>query len=177
MKNKNNSLFFDSARPGDIISIRTESWIGRTIRWVTSSNVNHVGMYIGNKLMIESTLGYGVRILPVEVYLKDSTCEVYLSRIQKQFDVQEVLNFAYNFYGTRYDLFGQIGIFVKYMTKKIGLNRIITFFGKNRAEYGGVWCSEFLGVVFSIVPFKFTNEDTSYLTPSEVFDNTTPIPW
>lgn len=174
---KSSQLFFQTAQPGDIISIRTEGWIGRLIRWVTSSNINHVGMYIGNKLMIESTLGHGVRILPVDFYLNDPACEVHLSRIPQRFNAQEVIDFAYIFFGTKYDLFGQIGIFVKYMTKKMRLTKIINFWGKNKVHETGLWCSEFLGVVFTTVPYKFTDEDTSYLTPSEVFDNSTPIPW
>jgi hypothetical protein len=174
---KNSQSFFMAAQPGDIVSVRTEGWIGRIIRWVTSSNINHVGMYLGNGLMIESTLGYGVRIVPAEIYLNDPRCEVFLSRVPKRFDSREVIAFAYNFYGTRYDLWGQIGIFIKYMTKKVGWNRIITFWGKNKADDSGLWCSEFIGVIFTTVPYKFTDEDTSYLTPSEVFDNSTPIPW
>lgn len=163
-----NDSFFITAQPGDIIGIRTEGWIGRLIRWVTSSNVNHVGMYIGSKLMIESTLGYGVRILPVETYLGDSQYEVSLYRIKQKFDPEKIIEFSYNFYGTKYDLLGQTGILLKYMTKKTRLTKLVTFWGKNRAVDSGVFCSQFMGDVFAMIPWRFADEDNSYLTPSEV---------
>lgn len=162
--------FLKAAQPGDIVGVRGEDWQGKIIRWVTDSEISHVALYIGNGLIIESTLGPGVRILPIDVYLSDQNKEVYLARIIEKFDANEVIDYAYNFYGRKYDLLGQIGIMTKYLVKKVNLNKVITFWGKNKVndEYG-VWCSEFLGDIFAPKKIMFIDEDTTYLTPGEIF--------
>lgn len=163
--------FLAAAQPGDIVSVRGEDWMGRFIRWVTGSNVNHVALYIGNGLLIESTLGPGVRILPVDLYLADQSKEVYLSRVTENFDATEVINYSFNFYGRKYDLFGQIGILTKYMVKKAKLNKVVNFWGKNKANEYGVWCSEFLGDIFDPYKIRFIDVDTTYLTPGEIYNS------
>jgi hypothetical protein len=161
------------ARPGDIVSVRSEDWIGRSIRWVTESNVNHTALYIGNGLIIESDRGKGVQIIPLSVYLNDPTKEVYLSRVKAHFDANALIELAYKFYGEKYDLLGQFGILIKYLVKKVGLSHVITFFGKNRANNYGIWCSEYIGILFWQQGIRFSDTDTSYLTPGEIFESDT----
>jgi len=173
----NNRDFFSIARAGDIISMRSDGFVGKLIRWVTASNINHVAIYIGNGLIIESALGHGVRIIPLEIYLNDPSEEVHISRVKGKFDCERIINFSYRFHGAKYNLLGQFGILVKHMAKRARLNKLITFWGENRLNYDGFWCSEFVGIVFSREYIKFSDDDTSYLTPSEIFDNTEEISW
>lgn len=161
------------AKPGDIISVRGEDWIGRSIRWVTESNVNHTALYIGNGLIIESDRGKGVQIIPLSIYLSDPTKEVYLSRVKTYFNPQSLIDLALKFHGEKYDLLGQFGILVKYLVKKVGLSPVITFFGKNKAHNYGIWCSEFIGILFLQQGISFSDSDTSYLTPGEIFESDT----
>jgi hypothetical protein len=161
------------AKIGDIVSVRSEDWIGRSIRWVTDSNVNHTALYIGNGLIIESDRGKGVQIIPLNTYLCDPTKEVYLSRVKAHFDPNALVELALQFHGEKYDLLGQVGILLKYLVKKAGLGKVITFFGKNKANNYGIWCSEFIGILFLQQGIRFSDSDTSYLTPGEIFESDT----
>jgi hypothetical protein len=163
--------FKRAIQPGDIVFIRTETAMGKLIRWTTDSNINHVAYYIGNGLIIESTLGYGVRILPLNVYIDDMTTEIFLGRVEARHDIWEAITYSYNFYGMKYDILGQIGIFVRFMVQKIGLQKLITFFGPNLTGTNGLWCSEFVGLVFSSVSIKFNSIDISYLSPSDIYNS------
>lgn len=171
MISKDMVRFMSVALPGDIISVRTEGWIGAHVRWVTESEINHSALYLGNGLAIESTLGHGVRIIPVSAYVDDSVCSVRLSRLVGSVDFNEVIEYSYNFYGMKYNLVGQLGIFVKYMVKKVGLGGLITFWGKNKVEGEGMWCSEFIGELFSPQKVRFSEDDLSYLTPADIYSS------
>jgi len=169
-KNKKESLL-KTIKPGDLVFTRGESPIGKIIRWATESNLNHVAMYIGNGLLIEETLGFNVRILPIEVYANDKDTEIYLGRVKEPFDVDHLINYAKEFYGSRYDLIGLFGILAKCIVKKTGLEKLITFWGKNKIAGIGMWCSEYMGVVFISVNIKFADMDTSYLSPADIYNS------
>jgi len=156
---------------GDLIFIKSSGWIGKIIRWVTSSNINHIAFYIGNGLIIESTLGHGVRILPLDVYLDDPESDVSIGKVKEVFDAWTVILHAYTFYGQKYDLFGQIGILLRYLVKKAHLGWLITFFGKNRINQSGVWCSEFIGAIFRSVNITFNDMDITYYSPSDIYNS------
>ena len=163
--------FLAIAMPGDIVSVRTSSWVGAHIRWVTESEINHTAMYLGGGLVIESTLGHGVRIAPVNMYVDDGACLVRLSRLSNDANLKEAIAHSYEFYGMKYNLIGQIGIFVKHMVKKCGLTELITFWGKNRIVGRGMWCSEFIGEIFSPQKIRFSEDDISYLTPADIYSS------
>jgi len=156
---------------GDLVFVKSEGLIGKVIRWVTSSNINHVAFYIGNGLVIESTLGHGVRILPLDVYLDELGADVFLGRPIDAFDAWAVILSSYTYYGVKYDLWGQIGILLRHIVRKTGLQRLITFFGKNRINQTGFWCSEFIAVIFRSVNIKFINMDDTYISPSDIYNS------
>jgi len=55
-------------RPGDVIlSLNKENLLSGAIKTVTESNWSHTMMYIGNGLIVESTIG-GVRTYPLKHY-------------------------------------------------------------------------------------------------------------
>lgn len=161
----------NTIRSGDIVCVRNESIIGKIIRWVTESNINHVALYIGNGLIIESTLGYGVRIAPLSIYTNNNGCEISICRSVQKYNIQDVVRYSYNFYGAKYDLISQIGIFARFMVQKIGLQKMITFFGRNKINHDGFWCSEFLGLIFLSVNIKFNDIDISYLSPADIYNS------
>lgn len=162
---------FQNIQPGDIVGVRGENMIGKIIRWVTDSNVNHVALYIGNGLLIESTLFYGVRILPLTVYTSDPLSQVSVVRVKKFINTQNVIDYSYYFFGRKYDLFGQVGILALNMFRKMHLSWAV-FWGKNRAvNENRLWCSEFIGELFDIENVKFEAIDTSYLSPSDIINS------
>jgi hypothetical protein len=167
LKFKKDSLL-SIIRPGDIIGLRTESISGRLIRWTTSSNINHVALYLGNGLVIESQLGYGVRILPLSIYTDDDYSEVYLYRARGLRNIQQLIEYSYIFYGEKYNLISQIGIFARFMVKKMSLDKYITFLGNNHLNFNGLWCSEFLALVFLSESIRFQELDPSYISPSDI---------
>ena len=167
----NDSEFIKKLLPGDLICIRGESIIGKVIRWTTESNVNHVGMYIGNGLMIESTLGSGVRILPITLYLADPATQVFIARVKVPIDSDALIAKALTYFGSKYQLLGQIGILFKALVKKAGLSKYVTFWGTNKLNTDRVWCSEYMGYVFGSQNISFAPEDPSYLSPGDVYNS------
>jgi len=162
--------FFDTVKAGNVITFRGETILGKIIRWATMSNYNHSALYIGNKQIIEA-LSNGIVISDINERLNDSKEEVYIDRV-KNFDVtktDELIRYAKSYLHTKYDWIGLLGIFVKYGVRRLGLDKIITFFGKNKLENSRkLWCSEAVGVWFKNFGIMFTQEDTSYLTPNEI---------
>ena len=55
---------------GNILLVRTNSFIGRNIRKVTGSYYNHVGLFVEENKIIESKYGCGVIVTPFETYEK-----------------------------------------------------------------------------------------------------------
>jgi hypothetical protein len=158
-------------KPGDIICVRGDGFVGKVIRWVTESNINHVALYIGNGLIIESTYGYGVRILPLSIYVDDINSEIYICRVKQLRNINIIIENSYTYYGAKYNLISQIGIFARFMSKRLGLDRYVSFFGKNNINIDGLWCSEFLGILFLSENIKFQNIDITYLSPSDIYNS------
>ncbi len=162
---------FSDIRPGDIVCCRSENWMGRLIRWVTDSDINHVALYIGNNLLIESTIHYGVRILPLAQYTSDPSVQVSVVRINKHINTQNVVDYSFFFFGREYDLFGQIGILTMNLCRKAGISWVV-FWGKNKAvDDKRLWCSEFIGELFAIENVKFADIHTSYLSPKDIYNS------
>jgi len=162
--------FFDKVKKGDIITCRGENNLGKIIRWITNSNYNHSALYIGEQEVIEA-LSNGIVISDINERLDNPKEEVYIDRV-KNFDISkinELIDYSKTFLHTKYDWIGLLGIATKYIVRKCHLDKLITFWGRNKIEnQRKLWCSEFCGVVFSKFNIKFTDDDTSYLTPNEI---------
>jgi len=165
--------FFDTVKPGDIITFRGETVLGKIIRWATMSNYNHSALYIGNQEIIEA-LSNGIVISDINERLDNSKEEVYIDRV-KNFDTSKtdaLIEYAKTFLNTKYDWIGLLGILTKYSVRRLGLDKWITFWGRNRIEdQRKLWCSEYVGLVFKKFGIVFVPEDTSYLTPNEIHDS------
>jgi hypothetical protein len=160
-------------KAGDLILTKSPDWVSRFVRWVTSSEQSHIAIYLGNGLLIESQNGYGVRVLNINEYLDDDKIEIFIARPKLMPQrIYEVLDFSKQFIGRRYDLFGLMGILVKYMIDKMKLTKWITFFGYNKvADPQKFWCSEFVAFCFHKIAFDFVKHDASYITPNEIYES------
>jgi len=163
---------FEDIKPGDIVGCRNSYWMGNLICWITDSDVNHVALYIGNNLLIESTINHGIRILPLAEYVNDSKTKVTVFRIKKQVNIQNIIDYSYFFFGRKYDLFGQIGILNMNIFRKLNISWAI-FWGKNKAiDDKRMWCSEFIGELFAIENVRFCKFHTSLLSPHDIAAST-----
>lgn len=52
---------------GDILFVRTNTFFGSVVRWFTKSHINHVGIYLGDGLVLEA-LQAGVKIEHIDKY-------------------------------------------------------------------------------------------------------------
>jgi hypothetical protein len=57
------------------------------------------------------------------------------------------------------------------MTKRLGLEKFISFFGRNKINSDGFWCSEFLGILLLSENIKFQDIDVTYLSPSDIYNS------
>jgi len=168
------NIFFEKVKKGDIIATKTENWIGRIIRWVTSSNYNHIAIYIGDGKIIESQDGYGVRLHSVEQYLDHSSIEVFIFRSRRLSEkkADKMIEISKEFINEKYDLWGLIGILTKYLVKKVHLQDWITFWGENKIAHPRYfWCSEFVAHCFALVGITFVQFDATYIAPHEICDS------
>jgi len=159
---------------GDLLFFTSNNFIAKAIQWVTSSKINHVALYVDDGLVLESQNDTGVAVRDLEYYFNRKDERIQIGRVIniKEKTLEKVLAYACEKKGQRYDFFGLFGIFLKYMVKKIHLNKIITFYGENKINARrSYWCSEFLADAFLTQGIKFTEHDISYLTPSEMFNS------
>jgi len=159
---------------GDLIFFTSKNYIAKIIQWATSSAINHVGIYLGDELILESQNDTGVSIREIQYYFNREGEVIQIGRVQNisEQDLEDIVLFAGENTGKRYDFFGLLGIFLKHIVKKLKLHRIITFYGENKInEQSSFWCSEFVGYVFLTKGIRFADHDISYLTPSEIFNS------
>jgi hypothetical protein len=172
---------------GDTINTRTESILGKAIRFFTNSNINHSTIYLGNDLLLEAS--YEVCIHHVNEYILNDKHEIYCSspKVDKKIKQQLVVA-AINTWGAgvSYDAIGIIGLAVRFTIQKYWwrIKGLFNWSGKNKAaQNNSVWCSELLGKIYlnqdpkgqklinKDFEFKFTGEDVSYLTPDQIYNS------
>jgi len=167
----NNFSVFDKIKVGDLIFTRSEDLIGEFIRFITTSEINHVGIYIGDGRMIESQLNFGVRIINIQQYLDDKNTSIFvghLINVNEQIR-QKTLEEANNLLNRPYDLLGQIGILFKIIIIRLGLKKVVYFYGKNiNHNKRGYWCSELVTHCFNKAGLELTEVDKRYATPEDL---------
>ena len=167
-------LLISKLEPGDVINVRSESALGKAIRWFTKSNVNHSAIYIGNGLLLEAVTI--IAIQSVNEYINDSTQEIYcvkangVTTAQKQ----QIVNWAITNLATGifYGVNGIWGLAFRFLIQNYWwrLNFLFKWSGKNPlAPSHNYWCSETVGLIYQQIGFKFTNEDITWLTPGEIW--------
>lgn len=160
--------------PGDQIGVRSETIMGKIIRFYTG-NVNHVATYLGNNLLIEAVAI--IAIQHVNEYVLDDAVELYCCKPRvSSAEKQKVANWMMStlatgrFYGYR----GIIGLLFRFWIQR-QLWRISPLFrwsGPNRlAQNDNYWCSEASGIGYQQINFKFTDEDVTWLTPEEIYNS------
>ena len=166
--------------PGDVINVRSETALGKGIRWFTKSNVNHSAIYIGNGLLLEAV--YQIGIMSVNEYTMDAGAEIYcvkpkgVTTAQKQQIVDwAIANLATGiFYGVN----GIWGLAFRFLIQNYWwrLGFLFKWSGKNPlAPSHNYWCSETVGLIYQQIGFKFTDEDITWLTPGEIWTSTNVI--
>jgi len=165
---------FDKIKRGDLIFTRSESYMGKVIRFVTKSNINHVAIYLGDDKIIESQLGFGVRYYELLKYIDDKNCEVSCGNLiqidSKQ--IEKAIESAENLLNSPYDLIGQAGILLKIIIVRIGLNGLVKFYGRNFAQnINAFWCSELVAYSFEKAESKLTDVDQRYASPQDLAES------
>lgn len=166
---------------GDVIGVRSESAIGKAIRFFAGGNVNHSAVYIGedqfgNNLLMEA--GYQVSVQSCNEYILSDKEEIYCCSANgvSDADKQDMVKNAVATYGagTAYDVIGIFGLAIRFGIQRYWwrLNVFFNWSGKNKAASSSkVWCSELVGLMYANKKFSFTDESVTYLTPDEIFNS------
>lgn len=170
------STLIAKLQPGDAINVRSETMIGKGIRFFTRSNINHTAMYIGNNLLIEAS--YQICIMHVNEYIKDDKVEIYCCEVKDATlqDKLDVVKYAVENYATGifYGLTAILGLAIRFWIQH-QLWRISGWFsweGRNKlAPKHNYFCSESYGIWWAIKNVKFTKEDVTWLTPDQVYNS------
>ncbi len=171
MESEKINKIFDKIRPGDIIFTRSNDLIAKIIRFVTNGQINHCAIYIGNKQIIESQLGVGVRRYYLEDYLNQKDTEVYYGLLKDVSinQINEAIITAKGLLGRKYDLFGQIGVLVKILAVRLEWTKVLHFYSKNiTKDSNAFWCSELVAYSFGNNGTPLTDVDYRYATPEDI---------
>jgi len=165
------SINFDIIKRGDLIFTRSEDWTGKFIRFVIRSQINHVAIYLGNNQLIEAQLGFGVRHVELSSYVNDKKCEVYFGSLLQINDeqIEKSIENAENLLNKPYDLVGQVGILFKVITIRVGLGKLVKFFGNNITKTSNAyWCSELVAKCYEGAGVSLSESDSRYATPEDL---------
>jgi len=161
--------------PGDLICVRGEQPLGKAIRFFTDSNINHVGIYTGQGIL--EAMIPKVETNSLDKYINDNGTELYCCKVKgiDSIEKNRILNYAIlTTSGEQYDVLGIAGIAFRFTVQRYWwrLGKFIKFYGKNKvASPKSVWCSELVGRVYGAFNIKFTDEDTTWLTPDQIYNS------
>lgn len=163
----------NNIKRGDLIFVRSSGFVGWGIRFLTQSEINHVAIYLGEGKLIEAQLGSGVKFNTLDNYLNDKrNYKVYCGTLSQQVTdkiIEGAIFVADSKINKSYDLFGQLGIFLKIIINSMGLGFLVKFYGKNIAQNtDAFWCSELVDYAYDTSGFKLTEVDQRYATPQDL---------
>ncbi len=163
-------------RPCDVILIEGRSRVSDIIRWLTNSTWTHAGLYIGrlfdiedpdsreviakhyegdpsDRLVIESLLGRGTVVRPINVYEKDHIRICRPARLSHK-DGEQVIRYAISRLGTDYDV-RQIFDLMRFLLPWYVLPRrwASTLFERDVSRSAKTVCSTMIGEAFGYVQF------------------------
>jgi len=154
-----------------LIFAADNSFISKTIRWVTGGDWSHVAFVYDNELLIEAALGYGIRFVHKDNYEQNPNCKYTYCRIKGLTKTKLAIlkTNAKKKIGTKYDLLGQIGVLAKLIVKDLKIP-FVNFKGRNKAENPNRdWCSEFVDEEVTRVGIDLIKEHSTFATPAELF--------
>ena len=162
---------------GDIIGVRSETLIGKAIRFFTG-NVNHSAILIDSEkgLLMEAALS-GVHIMHVNEYIIPDSEEIYpcavigMSDTDKSSLIDEVVSIYCS--GEKYDVLGIVGLAFRFSIQRYWwrLCKYINWDRNKLANSNKVWCSELIAAIYLRKNIKFTEESITYLTPNEIYNS------
>lgn len=142
--------------PGDIVIVRSQTLIGKTIRWITKSWASHVAVYIGDGFVFEARPG-GAKAVSITAYEgKGYEIHVYRPNLPKWM-IDKFVNNLVQKAGRGYD-YGQIF--------SIALERLTGW--KIKAENRRLAiCSEIIYEAAKEVGIKVPEITQAYITPGD----------
>lgn len=139
-------------KPADVFVgvVATNDFVGKLVRWATSSNVNHAFLVYRSKawgcwMVAESTKGYGVRVVPYElakqrvIYAEYFTFPEYDLKVGMRERVKDI--------GKGYDHLAVVGLAVKLIFKRIFRKVVPSYFYSKK----DIFCVELVMRVFNAV--------------------------
>lgn len=88
-------------KPGDLLFETGNSWLGKSIRWITKSKFSHVAIIVDRDTVIEAWPGVGVRMIPCPY--KDGEYEIRTIPELTDQQRKSIVAHAKRFIGTPYD--------------------------------------------------------------------------
>jgi len=152
---------------GCILAIKNKSWKSWLIRKAIKCDYNHVGIFVDNERIVESTFK-GVYITPFEVFKKKKEKgEIYDYAVFEVIGISEeqkekVAEYALGEVGNKYDLvqFFNIALFLF-----LNIARIV-----EPIDIRHAWvCSELVAEAYDSVGIRFTEDvDPDLITPADI---------
>lgn len=158
-------------RAGDLVFVRGNGFVSRAIRQITGGHWNHVMIFVGEGVCVSAD-NPRVHFAKIADYEARGE-QVGFGRVLSRTDPEAamVANKAISLIDKEYDNRGLLGIWFKFAFKWIGIPGVV-FWGSNKADdQKRFWCSELVGHVWGEVGVKFTDENISWLTPSQIFES------
>jgi len=144
------------------------------IKYLTKSNWSHSSIYIGEGKLIEADLKYGVRVVPLQNYMKYHT-RICRPKNLSTTDENSLLNFAHSKIGGQYDTKHVSDLLKIALNPRLKLRKILIQLGSS--DPTEVICSSliadaFQSVHYPILPIKkelggYNKINSTLITPSD----------
>jgi len=161
-------------KPGDVLLVEGKQRFSTAIKYLTKSNWSHSAIYIGEEKLIEADLKDGVRVIPLQNYMKYHT-RICRPKNLSTTDESTLLNFAHSKIGGQYDTKHVSDLLKIVLNPRLKLRKILIQLGSS--DPTEVICSSliadaFHSVHYPILPIKkelggYHKINSTLITPSD----------
>lgn len=148
----------EKARTGDVLFVSGTGFVGGGIKFITRSDVSHVGIIYNSQLIFETHAGQNARLNPIKKSYSGKKIELYRPPLDEK-EREKVISLCHKYNGSQYSMFDIGTNFLFSWMKSPARRKVVAALGRK----GWMICSEITArILYEVNPEKF-----SYLSTFE----------
>lgn len=141
-----------TAKTGDVLFVSGTGIIGNGIKFVTQSDVSHVGIIYNGQLIFETHSGQNARLNPIKKTYDGKKVELYRPPLTDK-ERESVINLCHKYNGSKYSNFDIVTNFAFSWLRSKARRKVVSYLGRK----SWMICSEITSrILYEVNPEKFS---------------------